>query len=973
MSDGVAPAAPVAPFLSRRDIVAGLIAGGVAGLGYFWTLAPGVTLEDSGELLTAASTLGVPHPPGYPLWTLVAWLWSHLVPVGNIAWRVNLMSAVLGAAACGLVAMLVSKSGARMARRLGGAAGDGVVLAGAVTAGLLLAFSPVMWSQSVISEVYSLNACVLLVTLWLLYWWSFRKESRWRLYLAALVWGVGLTNHQTLVLLAVALPLYVWLVDPPLGRDALVPILAALILGVLLLMVTPASLFRQGLFSAGVLLLVAVGAGVWLVRLGQQSPGLMQGWRRVAALYGAVILGLTLYLYLPLASSTNPPLNWGYTRTVRGFVHHFCRSQYEPLHTERTVPQLWAQLNFFLADLHEAFHVVWALFALLTILFYRELPRRERDWLRFLLAAFLCLGLGFVFLANPTSAQQQQFTDRVFFLPGHCLYAMWIGYGMILGASFVLRRRPAWARWAAPVVALVPLFSIGRNWADAEQFHHDFGDRFGRLMFAPGGEYPEMARGAVLFGGTDPGRFVPMYLIFVESQVWPRGQIRRGFDRRDVYLLTQDALADDSYLQSLRDQYGPHRPDPERPETVAHRPWWQNVLLRAAWRPLGRHRAYPAEPLWLPSEQDRQRAFEMYAEELRSRPPEPGEDVRRNNGRVELRSLQSVMAVNGILARMIFERNKAQHTFYVEENHVMPWMRPHLEPAGIILKLNPEPAPVLRPEIVARDRRYWDALTADLTAQPRYRRDHLAQQCFAKLRLAIGGVYAFRQMYAEAEYAYRQAIALCPDCADARLRLAQLYVEMDLLNAALAVLEEFKTRDPSNVQNRIAIHALKELQRQAATLKQLENEFAADPTNVATGWQLFQRYAARNRVDAMDSVVNRLSQQAELPAPDLLRFAEVYAGLRQSARTLELLRFCTQRHPANPAGWYNLAVFHALQTNCDLAVRALEQALAHDTPTGQFRNLAKLDARFHSCRNHTDFNDLLNRLPAAPAAPAPFR
>lgn len=76
-----------------------------AGAVFFHHLAPGLTLTDSGELVTAAFTFGVPHPPGYPLWTLGGFLWSHgVVPFGNPAWRISLFSAVTAALLVGVVA-----------------------------------------------------------------------------------------------------------------------------------------------------------------------------------------------------------------------------------------------------------------------------------------------------------------------------------------------------------------------------------------------------------------------------------------------------------------------------------------------------------------------------------------------------------------------------------------------------------------------------------------------------------------------------------------------------------------------------------------------------------------------------------------------------------------------------------------------------------------------------------------------------
>src|SRR5215211_5074504 len=70
-------------------------------VGYWLTLAPDLTLEDSGELAVASMYAGVPHPPGYPVWTIYTWFFT-LIPYGNIAWRVALSSAVAGAFSCGL-------------------------------------------------------------------------------------------------------------------------------------------------------------------------------------------------------------------------------------------------------------------------------------------------------------------------------------------------------------------------------------------------------------------------------------------------------------------------------------------------------------------------------------------------------------------------------------------------------------------------------------------------------------------------------------------------------------------------------------------------------------------------------------------------------------------------------------------------------------------------------------------------------
>src|SRR5881296_3285630 len=75
---------------------------------YSWTLAPTVTLTDSGELIVVARGLGIAHPPGVPLWIILAHL-ASLVPFGNVAQRINFSSALFAALACAMLALVVAE------------------------------------------------------------------------------------------------------------------------------------------------------------------------------------------------------------------------------------------------------------------------------------------------------------------------------------------------------------------------------------------------------------------------------------------------------------------------------------------------------------------------------------------------------------------------------------------------------------------------------------------------------------------------------------------------------------------------------------------------------------------------------------------------------------------------------------------------------------------------------------------------
>ena len=97
------PPAPVRvpPLFRKNDwLTAGLVFG-VIWIIYLLTLAPELTLEDSGELCTASYYAGIPHPPGYPFWALYSWFWTWILPIGNVAWRVEVGQSLAAALGCG--------------------------------------------------------------------------------------------------------------------------------------------------------------------------------------------------------------------------------------------------------------------------------------------------------------------------------------------------------------------------------------------------------------------------------------------------------------------------------------------------------------------------------------------------------------------------------------------------------------------------------------------------------------------------------------------------------------------------------------------------------------------------------------------------------------------------------------------------------------------------------------------------------
>jgi len=225
---------------------------GVLALGiYARTLAPTISWAhasgDGGDLITAVYTGGVPHPTGYPTYLLLGSVLTALLP-GDPAYRLNLMSAMAAAGAVLLLAQTVIQ----LSTRLGSGAGAAQVAG--LTAGLALAFSPVLWSQAVVAEVYTLHALFFAALLRL------AASPGASPFLMGAIWGVGLGNHLTLLL---ALPLI--LLATMRAREPTRP-------------------------------------GVW--------PGLRLG--------SGLALGLAVYLILPLRASAGPVINWGDAHTLAG-------------------------------------------------------------------------------------------------------------------------------------------------------------------------------------------------------------------------------------------------------------------------------------------------------------------------------------------------------------------------------------------------------------------------------------------------------------------------------------------------------------------------------------------------------------------------------------------------------------------------------------------------------------------------------
>ncbi|HEV2693705.1 MAG TPA: DUF2723 domain-containing protein [Verrucomicrobiae bacterium] len=962
----VAPPIKVPPMFRPNDWLALLIAFGAVWAVYLWTLAPELTLEDSGELCTASYYAGIPHPPGYPFWSIYSWIWTVIVPFGNVAWRVEVGQSFASAMGCGLLALMVSRGGSMMIEGIEDLKGlerrweNLICLVSGVVLGVLFGLGGYMWKESVvINRISIFGVPWLLAMIALLMRWMYAPHQRRYLYAAMLVFGWLVTIHQSLLLGAFGVEILIAMVLPRMGRDMFTvnTILYLLVLFYKNKHTVPAleamTMTEQIIFNT--VGLFSMAGAVWLFI---KTNKLFTEWLSVLVIIPLVCaFGVSVYLYSAVSCMSTPPMQWGYPRTVEGFFHMLSRGQYgtgEAVSPFSDPSRFLFQMWYLAEGLSESFSWVYMFIGLLPFLFLGKMQKRERGWLIGLTSIYLLLSVQLVIVLSVSADRSTSDLNKVFFTASHGVFAIMIGYGMVLlaayiathyekfrkvgliggGVAFILAMYclieaiaklyfgkagqlgiswlpfaksdfwdylalgpkgqfgltdiPHWIlaafakdQYGLPVFAnlilvampiifiaalltyrkrgpvfivlvlfcFAPVWSGMSHWYKSEQRNHWFGYWFGHDMFTPPfadgtGKlsydnvkraellknpanakliYPEMTRDAILYGGTDPGRFCPTYIIFCESFIPHRCQPEQDqkFDRRDVYIITQNALADGTYLDYLRSQYNRSKQvDPPffsrlfkyacavggltAPDVIvkdgidtgngdsgsALIEGVSKLLYNTLDRPflaLGAHvearrRAegvYPPNEIYIPTPEDSQACFSEYARQ---------KSLNSQDGKIQISGQVDVMNINGLLCKVIFD-NCPTNEFFIEESFPLDWMYPYETPFGVIMKINRTTVPELTQDMMDLDHKFWTDFSPRLcgnfitydtsveqiakfvdqtyvhnnykgfTGSRAFVRDDDAQKAFSKLRSSQAGMYAWRADPRTCPPEYRQKTA----------------------------------------------------------------------------------------------------------------------------------------------------------------------------------------------------------------------
>ncbi len=355
-------------------------------------------------------------------------------------------------------------------------------------------------------------------------------------------------------------------------------------------------------------------------------------------------------------------------------------------------------------------------------------------------------------------------------------------------------------------------------------------------------------------------------------------------------------------------------------------------------------------------------------EDVNSGAIQAGADIKIEGGKVSVQGVGGVMTINGILAELIFKENKDRHDFYVEESYVIPWMYPYLTPHGIILKLNRDRLPGLDPELVKNDHAFWEWYTQWLLDQPEFRRDICARKSFSKLRSAIAGIYDYRRMYDEAEYAFKQSIDLYPLSPEANFRLAQMYMNMQRFEEAETLIRSFQEQDPKNESAKGFLNQIEGHRRMVDRRREIENK--QQDSGVLTpdeALELVSIYRMSGMQNAYQNLATRLVSDPGFPPQHLLAVAGMFAqDQRVDALVFTLERY-TQKEGGNLDVWLDLAAAYAFLGRANEAVQASRRAI--ELGGDRARDAILRDGRFQPLASNPEFRALFPRQAGRSAMP----
>lgn len=545
---------------------------------YVWTLSPTLTFWDAGEFISASYILGVPHPPGTPLFVLIGHVFG-MIPLGiGFAAKLNLMSALSSSIAGLLLFLTTDQVISRINRDRGWELSETLVHVATMAAVLMGGWGLTMWYNSTETEVYTVAIMTIALTVFLAMWWADHMEEGkdWNLLLLIVfLMGLSIGNHLMALLVMPGVVVYGVVVTWGRHRDYVLSLLVGAV-GLYLVVM-------RGISVDGLLAGDSVVNGGWMV-IGLLVLGAGLWWmRREGALtfFGSAILcflaGASVILFLKLRAMHDPAINEANPETWAELLAVLARKQYDvrPLFPRATsffqyqIPlyfdYLFGQVGPFESRVSSQFGLpgLSILAFLLAIVgsVYHYLADRT-SWVLYLFV-YLMTSLGLVFYLNfplgNTQAPEAVLQSAVnldiapygrevrereyFFIVSYVFLGLWAGVGAfaLLGETIArwgrrVRVRGAALAGAAAVLLLLPAAVFALNYHEANRRGNYIARDFAYNLLQ------SVEPWGILFTNGDNDTFPLWYLQEVEGI------------RQDVTIVNLALLNTTWYIQQLADK-----------------------------------------------------------------------------------------------------------------------------------------------------------------------------------------------------------------------------------------------------------------------------------------------------------------------------------------------------------------------------------------------------------------------------------
>lgn len=422
---------------------------------YMVTLAPSVTFFDSGEFLTAIASLGSAHSPGYPLFLMYAKPFTWL-PLGSIAFRINVATAVSSSLAC-LMVYILTTAMLKKETLLDDVRFNLVAVKFAgLSAAISFGVTSRLWLQSNHDKPYPLLSFIIAIIFYLLLRWQeqYREGSERPsyIYVCMFLAGLAMAVHQTIVLLLPA----------------------------------------------------------WFLMIVLTDWRMMTRVKEIILATAFALFGFSVHLYLPLRALNNPLLNWGDPKTVDQFLWHFLRKGYPVEPPVRDMALVWAQIGAF--NVPREFTWLGAALALLGL---ASLWKRHRVFFISYLAAvavFLLVIVGYLNTPMPTI-----FLTEEFFTPVYLLTAALVGIGLFELLGYGVRNARLPERIGLQVYGVVALlfFTLPAALCAVNFYENDQHNNYIAFDYASN-SLRSLPQNAIMFTWGDSGAFPLWYLQGVE-------------------------------------------------------------------------------------------------------------------------------------------------------------------------------------------------------------------------------------------------------------------------------------------------------------------------------------------------------------------------------------------------------------------------------------------------------------------------